>query len=144
MDLGALYDEWASRLLGYMMAITRDRHRAEDALQNLFVKLATSEPEMREPAVYLFRAARNEAIRAARRREGPLPPEILAPATPDASEVASALSALPPEQAEAIVLHAMEGFAFREVGEILGIPQDTAASRYRYGIEKLREIWKTD
>ncbi|HVE38925.1 MAG TPA: sigma factor [Planctomycetota bacterium] len=71
MDLGALYDAWASRLLAYMMTITRDRSKAEDALHNLFVKLSTGRPDLRDPSVYLFRAARNEALRVARRRTGP-------------------------------------------------------------------------
>mgnify|MGYP001594337222 CR=1 FL=1 len=146
MDLAALYDAWAPRLLGYMMSITRDRHRAEDALQNLFVKLATTRPEMRDPAVYLFRAARNEALRVRQRTDEPLPPEILRPENPmeDAAEIASALNQLPPEQSEVVLLHCMEGLAFREIAEILRIPPDTAASRYRYGIEKLKCILKTD
>lgn len=145
MDLGALYDAWADRLLAYMMTITRDRARAEDALHGLFVKLATSRPDLREPAVYLFRAARNEAIRAATRR-----PErsfadlevVSGGAGPaEAAAVADALDGLPEEQREVVLLHALDGLTFREIGETLDIPPDTAASRYRYGIEKLRERW---
>lgn len=45
MDLAALYDDRAPRLLGYRMSITGDRRRAEDALQNLFVKPASSRPD---------------------------------------------------------------------------------------------------
>jgi RNA polymerase sigma-70 factor (ECF subfamily) len=39
-----------------------------------------------------------------------------------------------------VVLHVFEGLTFRETAEILGIPQDTAASRYRYALEKLKEL----
>ncbi|MBI3269104.1 MAG: sigma-70 family RNA polymerase sigma factor [Planctomycetes bacterium] len=145
MDIAALYDAWASRLLAYMIAVTRDRHLAEDALQNLFVKLATGRPRMDDPAAYLFRAARNEALRVAgRRRETPLAElDLVAPRedAPDSDrsvELARALDRLPPEQVEAVVLHALEGLSFREVGEVLGIPADTVASRYRYALEKLR------
>jgi len=102
MDLGALYDAWASRLLAYMMTMTRDRSKAEDALHNPFVKLATGRPDLHDPAVYLFRAARNEAIRVARRRaERPLADlEIVAaPAgAADAGAIADALDRLPAEQ----------------------------------------------
>lgn len=145
MDLAALYDAWAARLLGYMMTITRDRHLAEDALQNLFVKLATARPELENPGVYLFRAARNEAIRVSKRRpERPLAElDVVAPretSEVDAARVASALDQLPSEQSEVVVLHVFEDLPFREIGEILGIPQDTAASRYRYAIEKLKSL----
>ena len=149
MDLATLYDAWASRLLAYMMTITRDRHRAEDALQNLFVKLATARPDLRDPAVYLFRAARNEALRVSgRRREEPLASldVIAAPQEPrsgaDAAVIARALDLLPRDQSEVVLLHVLEGLPFREIGGILGISQDTAASRYRYAIEKLQEHLK--
>ena len=145
MDLGALYDAWAGRLLSYMTTITRDRGRAEDALHALFVKLATSRPDVRNPAVYLYRAARNEAFRAAGRRPERRLAELdvvaggAGPA--EAAALADALDVLPEEQREVVLLHALEGLTFREIAETLGLPPDTAASRYRYGIEKLRERW---
>src|SRR5262245_32153026 len=106
MDLGALYDAWASRLLAYMTTITRDRSRAEDALHNLFVKLATGRPDLRDPAVYLFRAARNEAIRLSRRRPERRLADLDVLAAPTGSEgVRDALDRLPPEQLDVVVLH---------------------------------------
>lgn len=148
-ELAELYDAWASRLLAYMITLTRDRPTAEDALQNLFAKLAASRPDLRNPAVYLFRAARNEATRLSRRRrdvslEGL---DVLAPRPPgapalEASEVARALDQLPAEQAEALMLHALEGLTFRELGEVTGVPPDTAASRVRYAIERMQILLK--
>lgn len=142
MDLEALYDAWAPRLLAYMTTITRDRNRAEDALQNLFVKLATRRPDLRNPGAYLYRSARNEALSAARRRpERPLAGLDLfeSGAGPEETALLSdALDQLPPEQQEVVILHAVEGLTFRDIAEVLDIPPDTAASRYRYGLEKLR------
>lgn len=147
MDLAALFDAWASRLLAYMMTITRDRHRAEDALQNLFVKLATHPPDLRNPGSYLFRAARREAWRASKGRpERALADlDVIAPRADsgDASLIA-ALDRLPAEQSEVVLLHAMEGFTFREVATIVRISADTAASRYRLALEKLKEILRHD
>jgi RNA polymerase sigma-70 factor (ECF subfamily) len=144
MDLGSLYDAWASRLLAYMMTITRNRAKAEDALQNLFVKLATGRPAIEDPAVYLFRAARNEAIRVSRRRaERPLADLDLLAApggSADAAAVGEALDRLPPEQLDVVMLHVFEGLTFRETAAVLGIPPDTAASRYRYALENLRGL----
>lgn len=147
MDLAALYKEWASRLLGYTMSITRDRHLAEDALQNLFVKLATSGVDVKNHAVYLFRAARNEALSLSKRK-GPRPlplTDILAPEEGsgiqiDPAELTSALDRLPEEQSEVVLLHIVEGLPFKEIAEITGCSLDTAASRYRYALEKLKEF----
>jgi RNA polymerase sigma-70 factor, ECF subfamily len=149
MDLAALYDAWASRLLAFMMTITRDRHRAEDALQNLFVKLAKNPPEMRNAGPYLYRAARNEALRAAKGRpeRGLADLDLIAPLAEgaiDPQPLAAALDKLPAEQAEVVLLHAIEGFTFREVGKIVRISADTAASRYRLAIEKLQEMMRRD
>ena len=54
------------------------------------------------------------------------------------AQVTTALAALPEEQRSAIHLHVWEELSFREIGELLGLPTQTVASRYRYGLEKLR------
>jgi len=46
---------------------------------------------------------------------------------------------LPTEQKEVVFLKVFEGLTFKEIGSACGISANTAASRYRYGIEKLRE-----
>ena len=143
MDLAAVFDEWGSRLFAYMITITRDRHRAEDALQNLFMKLAVSRSNVRHLKVYLFTAARNEAIRASRRRpEEPLDPSgLLAPSRNGiaAADLEASLAKLPAEQAEVVILHSFEGLTFEEISEVLGVPAGTVASRHRYAVEKLKE-----
>ncbi|MEQ1748554.1 MAG: sigma factor-like helix-turn-helix DNA-binding protein [Prosthecobacter sp.] len=42
------------------------------------------------------------------------------------------------EQRTVIHLHLWEEMSFREIGELLAAPTQTIASRYRYGLEKLR------
>ncbi len=39
-----------------------------------------------------------------------------------------------------MLLHVFEGLTFREIAEILRVPADTAASRFRYAREKLEGI----
>ncbi len=48
-----------------------------------------------------------------------------------------AVSQLPPEQAEVVVLKIWEGFTFAEIADLIGESPNTAASRYRYALEKL-------
>jgi RNA polymerase sigma-70 factor (ECF subfamily) len=48
------------------------------------------------------------------------------------------LAALPPEQREVIVLKFWHHHTFEEIGELLGLSPNTAAGRYRYGLQKIR------
>jgi RNA polymerase sigma-70 factor (ECF subfamily) len=48
------------------------------------------------------------------------------------------LAALPPEQREAIVLQLWHRHTFGEIAEPLDLSPNTAAGRYRYGLQKLR------
>ena len=52
---------------------------------------------------------------------------------------ANALGELPPEQRSVVHLKLWEGLTFEKIAATLEIPQNTAASRYRYGLDKLRE-----
>jgi RNA polymerase sigma-70 factor (ECF subfamily) len=51
-----------------------------------------------------------------------------------------ALSQLPYEQREAIVLHIQSRMGFRQIARLKAVSVNTVMSRYRYGIEKLRSI----
>jgi DNA-directed RNA polymerase specialized sigma24 family protein len=52
------------------------------------------------------------------------------------------LAGLPPEQREVIVLKIWSEHTFEEIGELLDISPNTAAGRYRYGLQKLKACLK--
>ena len=52
------------------------------------------------------------------------------------------LAALPAEQREVIVLKIWHEYTFEEIGELLEISPNTAAGRYRYGLQKLKTSLK--
>ena len=54
-----------------------------------------------------------------------------------AERVRAAVSSLPEQQREAVLLAYFGGFTFRQVAEQLGIPEGTAKSRLRLGLSKL-------
>jgi RNA polymerase sigma-70 factor (ECF subfamily) len=56
-----------------------------------------------------------------------------------AAELAEALTALPPEQARAVVMAAAHGFTAREIAQTEGIPLRTAKSRIQIGLDKLHD-----
>lgn len=154
--LGALYDEHGPRAFRFLLALLGNRAEAEDALQAVFVELARN-PEVLDriesPGAYLIAAARNIALRARatserrRTKEAPLvAAEFLAARDPeryDPTEVARlerAIRQLPDEQREVLCLKAFERMTFNEIAAALGIPANTAASRYRYALDKLRTL----
>ena len=53
-------------------------------------------------------------------------------------QLEKSLKELPPKFAEVITMKIWGERTFAEIGEILGISQNTAASRYRYGLEALK------
>jgi RNA polymerase sigma-70 factor (ECF subfamily) len=54
-------------------------------------------------------------------------------------KLAEALGELPPDQRAVVHLKLWENLTFEAISETLEIPLNTAASRYRYGLDKLRE-----
>ena len=56
----------------------------------------------------------------------------------DTEQVLALLGALPPDQRIAVQLHIWEGLTFAEMAEVLDVPLNTAASRYRYALDKIR------
>jgi RNA polymerase sigma-70 factor (ECF subfamily) len=155
-DIEQLYDEHAQALFAFLLNLTRHEADTRDLLQELFVKLA-KRPELLEEVhderAFLLRLAHNLAIDLMRRRGtreknyeqlAGEPAPIFAPATePDAKAfreaLAAALGDIPPDQRAVVHLKLWEGLTFEQIAELLDLPLNTAASRYRYGLDKLRE-----
>ena len=149
--LGELYDRHSASLFRHALALTRRTADAEDLVQSVFVKLATTGAELlgvRKPASYLHRILSTTWLDSQRRVvAGQRVAEIGAvdlvepqsPAFEGAIDVERALDALPPVQRQAVVLHVFDGFSFREVGRATGVSLFTAAGRYRLAIARLRK-----
>jgi RNA polymerase sigma-70 factor (ECF subfamily) len=97
---------------------------------------------------YLFRAVRNRVLNQIRdrSREVALDGEAQWLESPSGSTetaiaLQSALRTLPQEQREVIVLRVWGQMTFEEIAGVAGISPNTAASRYRYGLAKLNEVW---
>jgi RNA polymerase sigma-70 factor (ECF subfamily) len=154
-EIERLYDEHAQPLYAFLLNFTRDEADTHDLLQEIFVKLAR-EPKLldgiREERAFLIRLARNAAIDLMRRRStrdrtkenfAAESISLFAPTRdPDeklfSEELAWALGELPEEQRAVIHLKLWAGLTFEEIAAALEIPPNTAASRYRYGLDKLR------
>jgi RNA polymerase sigma-70 factor (ECF subfamily) len=143
-----LYEAHGRALLAYACSLTPDSSVAEDVLHQVFVRLLAGRVTITAPALpYLLRAVRNTALnhRRGRQREAPLTEaDRWLEAPPDRSDealaVQSALRRLPAEQREVVILRLWAGLTFAEVATVVGCPMNTAASRYRYGRDRLRAL----
>jgi RNA polymerase sigma-70 factor (ECF subfamily) len=154
-DIERLYDEHAQPLFAFLLNFTRDEQDTRDLLQEIFVKLA-HEPKLlagvREERAFLIRLAHNAAIDLMRRRgtrdraKENFAAEIISPFAstndPDEKvfreELSIALGELPEEQRAVVHLKLWGELTFEEIAAALEISPNTAASRYRYGLDKLR------
>jgi RNA polymerase sigma-70 factor (ECF subfamily) len=156
LDLRRFYDEHAQQLYAFLLNLTRDEADTRDLLQDVFIKLAR-DPELlagvRDERAFLIRLAHNAAIDLMRRRgtrdktREQFAAEAISPFAPTSdpdeqtfrAALAESLAELPPEQRAVVHLKLWEGLAFEQIADALDIPLNTAGSRYRYALDKLRE-----
>jgi len=158
MKLEELYDRYGERLHHYLTIKLASAEDAEDILQEVFLRLARYSIRwklIKNEEPYVFRVARNEANRFLKRKhQNQINPEN-APAlarvineslvtdSPDPSDKESlslALAKLPEEQREVVVLKFFEELSLKEIAAACGLSPNTVASRYRYGLSKLKSL----
>ena len=149
-----LYDRFGARLYHAAVGMLHRREDAEDAVQEVFLAMVRSRrrlADVRDLTAYLFAALRRAAARRAARRSrdamrsydaGAGPPAPSSSDGPDPEPLRRALRALPPEQRDVIALKIDGGLSFAQIAEVTGVSIHTAASRYRYALEKLRDRLK--
>jgi RNA polymerase sigma-70 factor (ECF subfamily) len=150
-----VYDQFASFVYGLALRVIGDARAAEDVSQDVFVTI-WERPEAFDPqrgslrtwlgtlthrrAVDYVRreeARRRRAEREASRAVTTPDVEEMATALVTAERVRAALDVLPAEQRRAIQLAYFEGKTYRQVAEVLGIPEGTAKSRLRLGLRRV-------
>lgn len=146
--LSQTYDLHAPGLYRYALMVVANPAAAEDALHQVFLRLAENGQQgsrIEDLAAYLRVAVRNECFSQLRRRRrdetGGFP--LLSPRNGQGSieeklTLERALRDLSPEQREVVHLKVYEGRTFDEIATATGVSINTAASRYRYALERLR------
>ena len=125
---------------------------AEDAVQEVFLKLLTARPQFRDEEhekAWLIRATLHRACdmaRAAERRNLPLENAEVLPggAPPEPSPILSAVQALPAKYSAVIHLYYYEGYSIKEIANLLRLPVPTVGTRLSRGRERLRQLLKED
>jgi len=140
----------------YLAALARSVDRADDLLQDTFFQVHRSRHTYTPPRPvkpWVFGIARHVFLMDRRSRGRRAKHEVLAkedlPELPVAAlvenlpvtdELRRALQELPEDRREAVMLHHIQGFTFKEIGGILGITGRAAKLRAFRGVQKLREI----
>jgi RNA polymerase sigma-70 factor (ECF subfamily) len=153
--LEQLYDAHAQALYAFALDLSRNEADAADILQEIFCRIAAKPSLMRgvrDERAFLLRmvytrvvdASRRKAVRRRHAENEQNHPVFSETEDPDENEfrerLERALNELPAEQRAVVHLKLWQGLTFEKIAEMLAIPANTAASRYRYGLDKLRAL----
>lgn len=157
-----LYRRHNDALFRYLLRLSNNRDSAADIFQEVWSKIIKSRDQYRPTAkftTYLFRVAHNAFIDYLRRNkrygDGPADDPDLRPgdtAGPDdhAEQAIAkrlflqALALLPQEQRDTFLLFEEAGLTVEQIAAATGVPRETAKSRLRYAVKKLRETMSED
>lgn len=154
-DFGRLLESQIPRLHRYARALTRDATRADDLVQNCLVR-ALDKQHLWRPGTnlraWLFAILHNQHVNEVRCvvRDGAR--IVREPDTADSAVLPNAISSLqlrdlkraitvlPEEQRQVVLLVGLEGMRYEEVAATLGVPLGTVRSRLARGRCSLRKI----
>ena len=152
-----IYKQYKNNMLALAVALSNNKTVAEDIVHDCFVSFAQccSRLELKSSLKsYLLTSIANRVRNSGRDRiKSALDVEDLEIAGPDSNQperlamsnerirkINSALTQLPYEQQEVIILHFQSELTFKEIAESQNTSINTIQSRYRYGLDKLRSI----
>lgn len=157
-----LYDATSAHLLGVAFNLLHNRARAEEALQDAYVRVwqnaASFDPEVSRPMTWLISIVRNRAIdllRAERIERSttcepddgdlanvaalePLPEQQLLRSL-QAAQIERGLRSLSREQRHALAMVLFRGMTHAEIAHAANVPLPTAKSWVRRGLAKLKD-----
>ena len=153
--LQRIYEKYVAHLVTVAAALLNDVNGAEDIVHDFFVSFGQSADKFRVQGrlkAYLttcvvnrvrdnMRKLRRQSVRldeAARVRSNVESPERSAVRIEQQEQLSAAISKLPYEQREALILHLQGGLMFKQIGRLQQVSTNTAWSRYRCALKKLR------
>ena len=154
-------------LYNFIFRSVRRRERADELLQDVFLKVVQRSQDFKgdsKLSTWLYTIARNLCIDHSRKMvfrrhqsldaPGPGPeggPTLLertagTGAEPDRAAVAEdlrrrigeAIEELPEEQREVFLMRHVQGMRFKDIADVVGVPENTVKSRMRYALERLQ------
>lgn len=153
--LGQIYEKYKKDLLVLAMALLNDASAAEDVVHDVFLSFAQAVAKFRLTGSlkgYLLTCAANRARNVNKAKypqntesystnavdSGADDPPCSIVCNEQLKQLSHAMTQLPYEQREVVMLHFQARMTFKTIAKSLGISVNTAKSRYRYGLDKLR------
>ncbi len=163
--LDRLIEQYQHRLLRYLTYLAGNRDLAEDLFQETWIRVLERGHQYNgkhEFSTWLFAVARNLTIDQMRKRKhisldapagdedsAPLDPPDMSPSALDvvaqhehADRIGAALTGIPAEYRETVVLRFQEGLALEEIAAVTGAPLGTVKSRLYRGLNLLMPLLK--
>ncbi|MBB4123950.1 sigma-70 family RNA polymerase sigma factor [Martelella radicis] len=152
-----LYQKASPKLFAICLRILGDRGEAEDALQDIFVRIwqraGTFASDGRSPSGWLATVARNHAIDRLRQKkpaardidavhdlaDGKESPEERAHLVGEGRRIDTCMERLKPEWASAVKEAYVSGLSYNELAERYGVPLNTMRTWLRRSLLKLKE-----
>jgi RNA polymerase sigma-70 factor, ECF subfamily len=157
-----LYARHRGGLFRYILRQVGFRAAADEVFQEVWMRIIAARARYRVEArfaTFLYRVAHNCVMDHFRRKpplqlisfeddaeqalQVPAPaaerPDRIAQRRQSAGRLLRALALLPDEQRNAFLLHEEGGLTLEEIGDVTGVGRETAKSRLRYALAKLRE-----
>jgi RNA polymerase sigma factor (sigma-70 family) len=145
-DFESFFIAQQEALFRALWLVTRNRHEAEEIMQEAFVRVYERWSAIRDPQAYLYRTAMNvfrsrlrRAAVALRRAVHALPEDDQLAEVEAREAVVRALAPLPARQRAAIVLLDVLGLSSEEAGAALGIRAVTVRVQAARGRARLRD-----
>ena len=155
--LGRIYEKYKKDLLILAMALLNDASAAEDVVHDVFLAFAQAVGKFRLTGSlksFLLTCAANRARNVNKTKyqqsieshsNGAVEPDANDPpgsiiCNEQLQHLGEAMAQLPYEQREVLLLHFQAGMTFRAIARSLDVSVNTAKSRYRYGLDRLRLI----
>ncbi len=150
-----LYERHRGPLYRYILRLAGDPATANDLYQGSWEKIIKSRGRYKASApfkAWMYRIAHNHVMDHFRRRrpEGDADPDEVSSKQPQPDEqmtrqnrreeLLAAINSLPADQKDALILKMETGLDLQTIAEVTGVNPETAKSRLRYAVKKLKQI----
>ncbi len=154
-DIESIVKEYSGMLYNHIRRMVGNDEDSKDILQEVFINVFKKIDTFREESslkTWLFRIASNKTIdflrKSKRFKADELPEGLKTTSNPlkhteqslKKELVHRALFHLRDDEREIVVMKELDGFTFREISEIKGIPENTVKTRLYTSLKKLRKI----
>lgn len=155
--LGLLFERYHGKLYGFLVRLTNSKDTSEDLVQEVFFRILRYRTTFRGDApftAWMYQLGRNViADHFRKQKEGAPLSEAEAKSDPDSSPahileqieqndlLHLALSRLPLDRREVLVLSRFQGMKYEEIGQVLQCPVGTVKAKVHFALKELREIY---